>query len=79
LLDDHAAGHSCEPAHRLARALLGDGSPEAIRRESSALVLVGLSTGWDLLTGMWTAWALVPGMRMPSDRRGVHTTMAATP
>jgi len=79
LLDDHAAGHSCEPAHRLAWALLGDGSPRAIRQASSELVRVGHSTGWDLLTGMWTAWALVPGVGMPSDRSGVHTIVAATP
>ena len=32
----------------------------------------------DLLTGMWTALALIPGVGMPSDCRGLHTTMAAT-
>ena len=60
LLSDHAAGHACEPAHRLVLALMGRESPETTYRAASDLIRVGHSTGWDLLTGAWTAWALVP-------------------
>jgi hypothetical protein len=79
LLGDHAAGHACEPAHRLVLALLGKRAPDASQGAAADLIRVGHSTGWDLLTGVWTALALVPRHGSPI-RRGVSVpTLAAAP
>jgi hypothetical protein len=51
LLKDHADGHTLEPLHRLANALLEGHPVETILPIACELIRVGHSTGWDLLTG----------------------------
>ncbi len=51
LLQDHALGHTLEPLHLLGSGLLAGQSPEYLLSPARALVDIGHSTGWDLLTG----------------------------
>ena len=79
LLADHAAGHSCEPAHRVARGLLGQVTLDDTRRAAADLVRVGHSTGWDVLTGLWTASALIPRGQPSSGRMVGPMPQSAAP
>jgi hypothetical protein len=51
LLKDHAGGHTLEPLHRFANALLEGHSVDHLLPFAGELITVGHSTGWDLLTG----------------------------
>ena len=51
LLKDHADGHTLEPLHRFANALLAGQPLDQLLPFAGELVAVGHSTGWDLLTG----------------------------
>jgi hypothetical protein len=52
LLSDHAAGHGMEPLHRFINALLEGRRIDECLPIASEVVMVGHSTGWDLLTGL---------------------------
>jgi hypothetical protein len=67
ILNDLAAGQGPKPLHDLVHLLVTPASPESILVAARALVSIGHSTGWDLLTGLlagllWTWSATGQGL-----------------
>jgi hypothetical protein len=58
ILKDHAAGHGTHTLHAFVNSILRAQSPDAICATASALIQLGHSTGWDVLTGVLTGMLL---------------------
>jgi hypothetical protein len=69
MLKDHACGHASETLHGFMNALLTGQDLERTSLLGSALIQIGHSTGWDLLTGVLTGMLLIFGIKAPNTFR----------
>ena len=62
LMQDHSRGHSLQPLHGFAQGMLEGRTTGDLLPLARELIIVGNSTGWDLLTGflagMWVTFPL---------------------
>ncbi len=61
ILADHAAGQSVEPMHALIGALLSGRQLDELLASVPAVLAIGSTSGWDMLTGALTGLLLVEG------------------